>query len=76
MEIIYYADNGSMGDTSEDDCDRFREWAREQLEIEFSEHEITVSSDVSTLTIYTDDIDREDGIADFCSRLWDRCQIW
>ena len=31
MNIKYYADNDTMGDTSEEDCDAFRSWAAVQL---------------------------------------------
>ena len=73
MEIIYYADNGSMGDTSVVDCNKFREWAQAELEERYPEHDITVSAEQSLQTCYTDDLGNEDEINDFCSRLWDNC---
>ena len=74
MEIIYYADNGSMGDTGAQDCEKFRNWALAELQSEYPGYDITVSEDQSMQTAYTDDVDNEESIIDFCSRLWDRCQ--
>ncbi len=73
MEIIYYADNGSMGDTSATDCDKFREWAQTELEAKFPNHDITVTDEQTLQTAYTDDIDNEEDIKEFCSSLWDNC---
>jgi len=73
MQITYYADNNSMGDTSGTDCDKFREWAQGQLEAEYPTHDVTVTDEQSLQTAYTDDIDNEDEIIDFCSSLWDNC---
>lgn len=71
MIINYSTDNNSMGDTSDQNCDKFREWAKEELEREYPDYDITVSDEQKNL--YTDDIDNEDEIIDFCSRLWDNC---
>jgi len=73
MEITYYADNNSMGDTSATDCDKFREWAQDELEKEYPNHDIAVTDEQSLQTAYTDDLDNEEEIKDFCSRLWDNC---
>jgi hypothetical protein len=73
MEIIYYAANTTMGDTPDADCEKFRDWALEQLEKEYPNHEISISSDEGMNNYWTDDYSNEDEIADFCSRLWDRC---
>ena len=73
FEITYYADNDSMGDTSATDCDKFREWAQNELETEYPAHEITVTDENSLQTACTDDSENEDKINDFCSRLWDNC---
>jgi hypothetical protein len=75
-KIIYYADNMSLGETSDTDCDSFRNWAFAELKAEFPSHEITVSADAHTETVWTDDVKNETEIVDFCSRLWDRCDIW
>lgn len=73
LQITYYAADVNMGDTPAKECDQFRVWAKQQLESEFPGHDITVSEDNSLNTCNTDDIDNEEQIADFCSRLWDRC---
>jgi len=72
MEITYYADNNSMGDTLATDCDKFREWAQDELEKKYPDHDVTVTDEQSLQTVYTDDPD-EEKIKDFCSRLWDNC---
>lgn len=71
--ITYYADNGSMGDTSDADCDKFREWAESELRREFPEYDIKVSEEQSTQTVLTSDYENECWIIEFCSSLWDRC---
>lgn len=71
--ITYYADNGSMGDTSDQHCDKYREWAEQELKREYPTHVIEVTQEQATVTAYTDDLDNEKEIIDFCSRLWDNC---
>lgn len=73
MEITYYADDCSMGNTSSTDCDKFREWAEKELEKEYPEYEITVTDEENLQTSWTDNLEDEEGINDFCSRLWDNC---
>ena len=71
--ITYYAANDTMGDTSDTDCDAYREWAEAEIRAEFPDHSVEVSTDQSLKNAWTDDFDREDEILDFCHRLWDRC---
>jgi len=71
--ITYYADNGSMGDTSEHDCDKYREWAQRELERKYPSHKIEVTQEQATVTARTDDLENEEEILDFCARLWDSC---
>lgn len=73
MKITYFADNGSMGDNSDADCDKFREWAEEQLQAAYPEHKIEVSDKPSLRQFSTNDYEREEEIGEFCSRLWERC---
>jgi len=75
MKIIYYADNQSMGDTPADDCGTFRQWAEQELNNKYPDHDIIVSSEQSLLGCYTDDFDREGEIKDYCNRLWDNCLV-
>jgi len=62
-----------MGDTPDDDCDYFRDWAEDQLRAEFPSHKIKVSEDRSLNQIWTDDEDSREKIQDFAARLWDKC---
>jgi len=71
--IIYYAASGSMGDISNQDCNNYRDWAMSQLDREYPDYQITVSSELSLEIVYTDDEKNRDQIIDFCSRLWDNC---
>lgn len=71
--IIYYASDENMGDTPSEDCAKFRAWADAQLKAEYPHYDIDVRDEQSTVTAWTDDIDREDEISDYCSRLWDNC---
>jgi hypothetical protein len=73
MNIKYYADNDTMGDTSEEDCDAFRIWAATQLRTEYPDHIIQVINGPSLEQFQTDDEENREAIADFCARLWDRC---
>lgn len=73
MEIIYYAADGSMGDTSPEDCEKFREWAQRELRERYPSMEITVTDKPSSMPVTTDDLENEEEIIDFCSRLWDSC---
>lgn len=76
LEITYYAENGSMGDTSATDCDAFRAWAKSELENEYPEASVEVSDDMSSVECHVkgaESREQEEEIADFCSRLWDRC---
>ena len=85
MKITYYANNDTMGDTAPEDCDRFRAWAEDELRTEYPNDEIIVTSEqhMGAVEINPTDeaeaeaddyFDRERGIEDFCSRLWDRME--
>ena len=69
--IIYYANNDTMGDCTDQECDHFRSWAMNTLEKEFPGYSVEVSDEQSLSTVWTDDDEREDDIEVFCSRLWD-----
>ena len=72
-KITYYAANDTMGDTSDRDCNAYRAWALEELRNEYPEHDVSVESEPSLQQVRTDDDERSEEIAEFCSRLWDRC---
>ena len=69
--IIYYAPDDTIGDTSAEDCSKFRAWAAIELANEYPNHDVTVSAEKSTQTVYTNDIENESEIVNFASRLWD-----
>lgn len=73
FDITYFADDASMGDTSANDCDKFREWAERELMASYPDHNITVSDKPSLYEAVTDDHANEDEIAEFCRRLWGIC---
>jgi glutathione peroxidase-family protein len=73
MNIKYYADNDTMGDTYFEDCNAFRRWAAAQLRTEYPDHIIQVINGPSLEQFQTDDEENREEIADFCARLWDRC---
>lgn len=73
MKITYYAANETMGETPSQQCEAYRAWALAQLRAEYPTHEVSVLDAPSIEQSVTDDEDRLDEIADFCSRLWDRC---
>lgn len=73
FDITYFADDASMGDTSADDCEKFREWAERELMATYPDYDITVSNKPSLNEAVTDDDVNEDEIVEFCHQLWDRC---
>lgn len=73
MNITYFADDCSMGDTSAEDCAKFRAWAKAEIKAAYPDHDVAVSDKPSILHVATDDFDHHEEIEDFCSRLWDRC---
>ena len=72
MEIIFYASDDSMGNSTPEQCEGFREWAQRELENRFPDHNIDVSSERQPWTVFTDDMDDEQMINEYCSNLWDR----
>lgn len=76
LEITYYAENGSMGDTDEANCDAFRAWAKKALEAEYPGAYVDVSGNMSSVECFVkgaDSRDQEEEIAEFCSNLWNNC---
>ena len=76
MRIIYYADNASMGYLSDAECDKFRAWAKKQIENEYPDADVSVENKPSLNLIHTDFDDLYEEVYEFCHRLWDRCDIW
>lgn len=76
-KITYYASNDTMGDTSGENCELFREWAAKQLEAKYPEYKIVVLDENTTgssSAVYgVEDYEKISEITDFCSRLWDSC---
>ena len=73
MKIIFHAEDCSMGDTSPENCDKFRQWALKEIKAEFPEYEVEVSAEPSLFQVYMDDNQDAGEVARFCGRLWDRC---
>jgi len=72
-KIEYYAANSTMGDTSDEDCEKYRQWATEQIKNEYPGHNVNVINQESLVNSWTNDEEKKEEIIDFCSRLWDRC---
>lgn len=69
--IVYYAPDSFL-EASPELCDMFREWAFDELQDEFREHNITVSDNEFSDPddqVWTDDLLSLDEIKDFCERL-------
>lgn len=72
-KIVYAANNGSMGEMTNDECDAFREWAQLELESEYPNAEVIIdNSDCASTRVIADDYSDEQDALDFISRLWDR----
>ncbi|QZO12607.1 hypothetical protein [Pseudoalteromonas piscicida] len=71
--ITYYASSETMGDTPEEHCEAFREWALKELEKEYPDYEVEVSSENSIKTFSTSDMENEQDIDGFVRNLWDKC---
>lgn len=67
----------TMGDASPDDCDNYRSWFSEQLEAEYPDADVTVTTRSGRIEIETDDdCDDADLIEElhaFQNRCWDSC---
>lgn len=81
--IEYVAADGSMGECSPEECDRFRDWAQKEIERDWSIYDVSVVNDeirVSRVVPYDGSTkeDQEkvaveaDYILDYLCRLWDR----
>ena len=71
--IRYCAADDTMGDTPPAACAAYRAWAQGQLEAAYPGYAIEVVAEPAMRQCWTDDIDNEEEIADFCARLWDTC---
>lgn len=80
-KIVYAASNDSMGGTSLEHCDLYREWAKAQIEKEYTDADVTVSpSDteyncsiaISDEQEYPNEQEMADARA-FMAELWGRC---
>lgn len=72
-KIIYAANNGSMGDMTENECEEFRNWAEEEIRNEYPHAEVIIdSSDCARNCVTAREYDDEQNALDFINRLWDR----
>jgi hypothetical protein len=76
-KIIYPCSNDIMGDTSDDDCDAYRDWFAEQLHAEYPDTEITVTNSAGRIELTLDDGsypgDLIAEVHEFGNRCWDSC---
>jgi len=73
MIIEYYASNDTMGDTTPENCDKFRKWAQNEIQSAYPDYDVVTLDTPSLETAYTDDNDNESEIVEFCSQIWDSC---
>jgi hypothetical protein len=85
MNIIYYADRGSMGDLSDSEYEAFCEWAKDSIQREFprctvfirNEQNYNRYADIENFDSSVWSCDDYDNlineINDFCWRLWEEC---
>ena len=73
MQITYFASDDTMGDTSPEDCAAYRRWAQAELEAAYPEATVEVTAETAVRGAWTDAIEREEEIEEFCARLWERC---
>lgn len=72
-KITYAANNGSMGDMTDAECEAYRAWAEQEIRAEYPNAEVAIdSSDCAKTLVSADDYDDEQEALDFVSRLWDR----
>jgi len=74
-KIIYYAPTSTMGETSETDAEKYREWATKELQTKFPDFEIVVSDQENTNSFWTnvENTQMNDRIGMVLGNLWDYC---
>jgi len=58
-KIEYYAANSTMGDTSDEDCEKYRQWATEQIKNEYPGHNVNVINQESLVNSWTNDEEKK-----------------
>ena len=74
--ITYYAPNDSMGDTSNADCERFRAWARNEIENRFEGYYVRVvdsQSPTQCKVVGSSGLIEDDEIREYVQGLWESC---
>lgn len=72
--IFYRAATCNMGETSEQDADKYRAWAKAEIEAAYPEAaQIEVLDEDRGSTVYADDYTEECTALEFMYHLWDRC---
>ena len=73
-KIIYRAAACNMGETSEQDADKYRAWAKAEIEAAYPEAaQIEVLNEDRGSTVYAEDYTEECTAREFLHHLWDRC---
>lgn len=74
-KIIYYAPTANMGETSETDAEKYREWAQKELQTKFPDFGIEVSDQENIQSFWTniDDVQMNDIIEMAIHNLWNYC---
>lgn len=74
LKITYFAATENMGDNvTEADAASYRVWAKEQIEAQYPEAEVTVSKEQNLNSFWCNDDEKETEVGDFCKSLWDSC---
>lgn len=74
MRIEFHADNASMGDCTNAECNAFRGYAYSRLAAAYPNAEIVISSEPATRSVFVrdeDGADAERDVTDYAAQLWD-----
>ena len=70
-EIIFYAPGETLGESTPEECENFRNFAKRQLVEQFPGYKITISTNGSVFSnSWCSDLDTLDEVIEFCSELW------
>lgn len=76
-KIIYPCPDDTMGDTSETNCEHYREWITKELESRYPGADVTVTSNPGRILVYmsdgSDPGNAAESVVEFANLCWNRC---
>ncbi len=76
-KIVFPVPNENLGDTTDAECDNYREWFAAQLQAEYPAADVTVTDRPGRIAVDTDDDGNDENLIaelhEFGNRCWDRC---